>query len=240
VRDLTSGTKVIGASFDLRRGEVLGIAGLIGAGRTELLRLIAGADRATSGSIVLNGKTLPRGGTRAAIAAGIGLVPEERKRDGIIPQRSVVNNIALPSMKRFAPGGWILRRKLRAEATEILTSINLRPLQIDRPIRLFSGGNQQKAIIARWLAANTQILLFDEPTRGIDIGAKAEIYGLIEQLAAAGKSVIVVSSELPEILRLADRVLVMRQGRIAAELQRDELSEQAIVAHAVPRSALTN
>jgi ribose transport system ATP-binding protein len=240
IRDLTSGTKVVGASFDLRRGEVLGIAGLIGAGRTELLRLIAGADRATSGSIALNGKALPRGGTRAAIAAGIGLVPEERKRDGIIPQRSVVNNVALPSMKRFAPGGWIRRRNLRAAATEILTSINLRPLQIDRPIRLFSGGNQQKAIIARWLAANTQILLFDEPTRGIDIGAKAEIYGLIEQLAAAGKSVIVVSSELPEILRLADRVLVMRQGRIAAELQRDELSEQAIVAHAVPRSALTN
>ncbi len=240
VRGLTSGTKVVDANLDLRRGEVLGIAGLIGAGRIELLRLIAGADHATSGSIILNGKTLPRGGTRAAIAAGIGLVPEERKRDGIIPQRSVANNIALPSMKRFAPGGWIRRRKLRATATEILTSINLRPLQIDRPIRLFSGGNQQKAIIARWLAANTQILLFDEPTRGIDIGAKAEIYGLIEQLAAAGKSVIVVSSELPEILRLADRVLVMRQGRIAAELQRDELSEQAIVAHAVPRSALAN
>ncbi len=109
-------------------------------------------------------------------------------------------------------------------------------MQIDRPIRLFSGGNQQKAIIARWIAAGTQVLLFDEPTRGIDIGAKAEIYALIERLAAEGKSVIVVSSELPEILRLADRVLVMRQGRIAAELGRDELSEQAIVAHAVPQS----
>jgi ribose transport system ATP-binding protein len=240
VRNLTADAKVIDASFDLRRGEVLGIAGLIGAGRTELLRLIAGADRATSGSIVLNGGALTRGGVRAAISAGIGLVPEERKRDGIIPQRSAVNNIALPSMRRFAPHGLIQRRNLRTVATEILTSINLRPLQIDRPIRLFSGGNQQKAIIARWIAANTQILLFDEPTRGIDIGAKAEIYALIEELAAAGKSVIFVSSELPEVLRLADRVLVMRQGRIAAELQREELSEQAIVAHAVPRSALTN
>jgi ribose transport system ATP-binding protein len=240
VRNLTSGAKVIDASFDLRRGEVLGIAGLIGAGRTELLRLIAGADRATSGSIVLNGSALTRRGTRAAIAAGIGLVPEERKRDGIIPQRSVASNVALPSMKRFAPHGWIRRRYLRAEARKILTSINLRPPLIDRPIRLFSGGNQQKAIIARWIAANTQILLFDEPTRGIDIGAKAEIYALIEELAAAGKSVIVVSSELPEVLRLADRVLVMRQGQIAAELQRNELSEQAIVAHAVPRSALSN
>jgi ribose transport system ATP-binding protein len=240
VRNLTSGTKVIDASLELRRGEVLGIAGLIGAGRTELLRLIAGADRPTSGSIVMNGRTLAARGTRAAIAAGIGLVPEERKRDGIIPQRSVVSNVALPSMKRFAPRGWVRRRELRSVATDILTSINLRPLQIDRPIRLFSGGNQQKAIIARWLAANAQILLFDEPTRGIDIGAKAEIYGLIEQLAAEGKSVIVVSSELPEILRLADRVLVMRQGRIAAELPREALSEQAIVAHAVPQSAVSH
>ena len=240
VRNLTSGTRVIDASFELRRGEVLGVAGLIGAGRTELLRLIAGADRPSAGSVVLNGRTLAKRGTRAAIAAGIGLVPEERKRDGIIPQRSVVNNVALPSMKRFAPSGWIRWRRLRRVTTGILTSINLRPLQIDRPIRLFSGGNQQKAIIARWLAAGTQVLLFDEPTRGIDIGAKAEIYGLIEELAAQGKSVIVVSSELPEILRLADRVLVMRQGRIAAELQREELSEQAIVAHAVPQSALSH
>jgi ribose transport system ATP-binding protein len=236
VRNLTSGTKVVDASLDLRRGEVLGIAGLIGAGRTELLRLIAGADRPTSGSVLMNGRTLAARGTRAAIATGIGLVPEERKRDGIIPQRSVVNNVALPSMKRFAPHGLIRRGELRRVATRILTSINLRPLQIDRPIRLFSGGNQQKAIIARWIAADTQILLFDEPTRGIDVGAKAEIYGLIEQLAAQGKSIIVVSSELPEILRLADRVLVMRQGQIAAELQRDALSEQAIVAHAVPQS----
>ena len=217
-----------------------GIAGLIGAGRTELLRLIAGADKPTSGSIERsNGQPRRHGADpRAAIAAGIGLVPEERKRDGIIPQRSVVNNVALPSMTRFAPRGFIRRRELRqGRLTEILSSINLRPFQIDRPIRLFSGGNQQKAIIARWIAAGAQILLFDEPTRGIDIGAKAEIYALIETLAAEGKSIIVVSSELPEIIRFADRVLVMRQGRIAAELQRDELSEQAIVAHAVPQSS---
>jgi ribose transport system ATP-binding protein len=215
VRNLTSGTKVIDASFELKRGEVLGIAGLIGAGRTELLRLIAGADRPTSGTIELDGRRIGTRSPRAAIAAGIGLVPEDRTRDGIIPQRSVVNNIALPSMARFAPRGIVRRRTLRQAASAILSSINLRPFQLDRPIRLFSGGNQQKAIIARWIAAKSQILLFDEPTRGIDIGAKAEIYGLIETLAAEGKSVIVVSSELPEILRLADRVLVMRQGRIA-------------------------
>ncbi len=236
VRGLGAGTRVVDASFELRRGEVLGIAGLIGAGRTELLRLIAGADRASTGTVTLNGRQLTLRGTRSAIAAGIGLVPEERKRDGIVPQRSVVNNIALPSMRHFAPRGLIRRRELRRCATEILSGINLRPMQIDRPIRLFSGGNQQKAIIARWIAAGTQVLLFDEPTRGIDIGAKAEIYTLIERLAAEGRSVIVVSSELPEILRVADRVLVMRQGRIAAELGREELSEQAIVAHAIPQS----
>ncbi|WP_419728971.1 sugar ABC transporter ATP-binding protein [Lichenicola sp.] len=237
VRNLGSGTKVLNASFDLHRGEVLGIAGLIGAGRTELLRLVAGADRSSSGTVTLNGRRLSLRSTRSVIAAGIGLVPEERKRDGIVPQRSVVNNIALSSMSRFAPRGLIRRRALRKRATEILTGINLRPMQIDRPIRLFSGGNQQKAIIARWIAADTQVLLFDEPTRGIDIGAKAEIYALIERLAAEGRSMIVVSSELPEILRVADRVLVMRQGRIAAELGREELSEQAIVAHAIPQSA---
>jgi ribose transport system ATP-binding protein len=236
VRGLSSGTRVVDAGFDLKRGEVLGIAGLIGAGRTELLRLIAGADRPTAGTVELNGRPISTRNPRAAIAAGIGLVPEERKRDGIVPQRSVVNNVALPSMKRFAPRGLVRRGALRRSASEILQGINLRPFLLDRPIRLFSGGNQQKAIIARWIAAGSQILLFDEPTRGIDIGAKAEIYALIERLAAEGKSVIVVSSELPEIIRLADRVLVMRQGRIAAELGRDELTEQAIVAHAVPRS----
>ena len=236
VRDLSSGTRVVGASFELRRGEVLGVAGLIGAGRTELLRLIAGADRPTGGTVELNGRRISTRTPRAAIAAGIGLVPEERKRDGIVPQRSVVDNVALPSMKRFAPRGIVRRGALRCAASEILKTIDLRPFQLDRPIRLFSGGNQQKAIIARWIAAGSQILLFDEPTRGIDIGAKAEIYALIERLAAEGKSVIVVSSELPEIIRLADRVLVMRQGRIAAELGRDEITEQAIVAHAVPRS----
>ena len=236
VRNLGSGPRVVDVSFDLRRGEVLGIAGLIGAGRTELLRLIAGADRATSGTITLDGRPVSTRSPRAAIAAGIGLVPEERKRDGIVPQRSVVDNVALPSMRRFAPRGLVRRGALRRAAGEILSGIGLRPFQLDRPIRLFSGGNQQKAIIARWIAAGSRILLFDEPTRGIDIGAKAEIYALIERLAAEGRSIVVVSSELPEIIRLADRVLVMRQGRIAAELGRDEISEQAIVAHAVPRS----
>ena len=232
--NLSSATKIRNASFRLHRGEVLGIAGLVGSGRTELLRLLAGVDGLSSGSIAIEGKDVDLATPRAAISAGIGLVPEERKREGIIPLRSVTTNMALPSLGSFAKGGFLQKAKLRRTAEDLLKRVNLRPFQLDRPIRLFSGGNQQKAIIARWLASRSQILLFDEPTRGIDVGAKAEIYHLIEALAAEGHSIIVVSSELPEIIRLSDRVLVMRDGRIAAEIGRADLTESAIVAHAIP------
>ncbi|MCF6125533.1 sugar ABC transporter ATP-binding protein [Mesorhizobium sp. M7A.F.Ca.CA.001.07.2.1] len=235
-RGLSSATKVRNVSFDLHRGEVLGIAGLVGSGRTELLRLLAGADRATAGTIAIDGKAARFAGPRDAIAAGIGLVPEERKREGIVPLRSITSNMALASMNVFAPRGVIDHTRLKQVAVDRMSRVNLRPFLLDRPIRLFSGGNQQKAIIGRWLAAGTRILLFDEPTRGIDVGAKAEIYHLIEELAAEGHAVIVVSSELPEVIRLADRVLVMRDGTIAAELHRDDISEQAIAAHAIPQT----
>ncbi|RUY04507.1 sugar ABC transporter ATP-binding protein, partial [Mesorhizobium sp. M7A.F.Ca.US.005.03.2.1] len=235
-RGLSSATKVRNVSFDLHRGEVLGIAGLVGSGRTELLRLLAGADRATAGTIAIDGKAARFFSPRDAIAAGVGLVPEERKREGIVPLRSITSNMALASMAVFAPRGLIDHARLKQVAAEKMSRVNLRPFLLDRPIRLFSGGNQQKAIIGRWLAAGTRILLFDEPTRGIDVGAKAEIYHLIEELAAEGHAVVVVSSELPEVIRLADRVLVMRDGTIAAELDRANLSEQAIAAHAIPQT----
>jgi ribose transport system ATP-binding protein len=233
-KNLSSATKIRNASFRLHRGEVLGVAGLVGSGRTELLRLLAGVDRLSAGSIEIDGKAVNFASPRDAILAGIGLVPEERKREGIIPGRSVTNNMALASLGSFSKAGVIQNGKLRATATDLLRRVNLRPFQLDRPIRLFSGGNQQKAIIARWLAAKSQILLFDEPTRGIDVGAKSEIYQLIEALAADGHSIVVVSSELPEVIRLSDRVLVMRDGEIAAEIARADLSESAIVAHAIP------
>ncbi|KAA3509806.1 ATP-binding cassette domain-containing protein [Agrobacterium vitis] len=232
--NLSSGTKIKNVSFTLKKGEVLGIAGLVGSGRTELLRLIAGVDRLSEGSMAIDGKTVRLRNPRDAIAAGIGLVPEERKREGIIPLRPVSLNMALASLPSFSSAGLIRAGKLRASAQDLLKRVNLRPFQLDRPIRLFSGGNQQKAIIARWLAAKSQILLFDEPTRGIDVGAKSEIYQLIETLAQEGHSIIVVSSELPEVIRLSDRVLVMREGQIAAEIGRDQLTESAIVAHAIP------
>ena len=237
VSGLSRGTAVRDASLKLHRGEVLGISGLVGAGRTELLRLIAGVDKPDAGEIRLKGKPLSLGNPRIAIASGFGLLPEERKREGIIARRSVRSNIALPSMRRFSRFGFVRRKAVTKESQALMSDLNLRPLNIERPIGQFSGGNQQKAIIGRWIAAGAQILLFDEPTRGIDVGAKAEIYALIERLAAEGRSMIVVSSELPEILRVADRVLVMREGRIAGVLERNSLSEEAIVALAVPQSS---
>ncbi|QDA36570.1 sugar ABC transporter ATP-binding protein (plasmid) [Paracoccus liaowanqingii] len=236
VRGLSDDRLIRDASFDLHKGEVLGIAGLVGSGRTELLRLVAGIDRARQGSVTLNGKPVDLRSPRTAIRAGIGLVPEERKKDGIVRARSVASNIALPCMGRFTRFGLVRRRALHAEATALMKKMGMRPPDVSRAIGTFSGGNQQKAIIGRWLAADVDILLFDEPTRGIDIGAKSEIYDLIAELARSGKSIIVVSSELPEILRVSDRVMVMREGRISAILGGDDISEDAIAANAIPRS----
>lgn len=236
VRDLGNGDLVHDANFVLHRGEVLGISGLVGSGRTELLRLIAGVDGTESGSIEIGGKSHSFRSPRQAIACGIGLVPEERKKDGIVHARSIESNIALPCMKRFTHIGLIRRAELRREANELMTRLRLRPHDVSRPIGKFSGGNQQKAIIGRWFAADAQILLFDEPTRGIDIGTKSEIYDLIETLAASGKAIIVVSSEMAEILRVSDRVLVMREGTIAATLSGSDLTEATIASHVIPQS----
>jgi ribose transport system ATP-binding protein len=226
--------RVRDVSLSVRRSEILGIAGLVGAGRTELVRLLSGMERPDSGEIRLRQKVIRFRSAAAAVRAGIGLAPEDRKREGIIPLRPIHANVALPVLRREQRGGIVLRKRLRQRIRKLTRDVQLRPPDIDRPIALFSGGNQQKAIICRWLLANSDVLIFDEPTRGIDIGAKHEIYLLIERLADSGKAIIVVSSELPEIIRISDRVLVMREGRITAELPHAELSEQAILRHAVP------
>ena len=235
VQGLGRDTAVMDASLTLHAGEVLGISGLVSAGRTELLRLIAGIDRPSSGSVSVRGKPVRSHNPQAAIRAGIGLVPEERKREGIIHARSVASNMALPSMSQFTQMGLLRRDLLHKRAENVMGELRLRPPNIRQPIGTFSGGNQQKAIIGRWLAASTEIFLFDEPTRGIDVGAKSEIYDLIERLAADGKAIIVVSSEMPEIIRVSDRVLVMREGRIVADLAQSQISESEIATHAIPR-----
>ncbi len=220
-------------SFELRRGEVLGVAGLVGSGRTELARLITGVDRPTSGEIKLHGAMVSFSDARKAIAAGIALLPEDRKKEGIIPLRSVASNTALPSLPKLTRAGIIKNREVATRVSELARSVNLRPHLIERPIRLFSGGNQQKAILCRWLMAGSEILIFDEPTRGIDVGAKGEIYRLIDRLAGEGRSIIMISSELPEILRLCDNVIVMRASAMAGKLSRAELSEEAVMSLAI-------
>jgi ribose transport system ATP-binding protein len=233
VQDLGRGKQVRDVSLQLRKGEVLGIAGLVGSGRTELVRLLAGVDRPTSGTMTLNGKAVSFANPREAIAAGIALLPEDRKKEGIIPLRSVAINAAIPSYRKRTHLGFIKTAQLRARVNELARNVNLRPHDIERAIRLFSGGNQQKAILCRWLMAGSDILVFDEPTRGIDVGAKGEIYRLIESLAAGGRSIIVVSSELPEILRLSDNVIVMRSGAMAGRLSRKDLTEESVMSLAI-------
>lgn len=229
--------KVTNASFTLKKGEVLGISGLVGAGRTELMHLLSGLQKPSSGKIFVRGQEMRLGSVRSAIKNGIGLVPEERKLEGIVPLRSALSNAGLTSLPDFGRHGWIRSRLLRGKVESLFKELRLRPMDPNKMIRLFSGGNQQKVIIARWLLAESQILLLDEPTRGIDVGAKQEIYRVIQRLAAEGKSIIVVSSELFEIVSLSDRVLVMRESRITAELKRHELSEEVIMQYAAREAA---
>ena len=236
VNGLSRANAVQNVDLQIHRGEVLGISGLVGAGRTELLRLIAGIDMPTSGTITVKGLQLKAGNSRAAIKMGIGLVPEERKKDGIVRARSVASNMALPSMKQFSKVGLLDHAFLHKEAHRVTRDLRLRPPNVKQAIGNFSGGNQQKAIIARWLAASTEIFLFDEPTRGIDVGAKSEIYNLIERLAETGKAIIVVSSEMPEIIRLSDRVMVMREGQVVKTLNGADINEEKLARYAISQT----
>lgn len=233
VEGLSRDNAVRSATFSVGAGEVLGIAGLVGSGRTELLKLIAGIDAKTGGSIEVEGVAMKNHNVSSAIRAGIGLVPEDRKKEGIIKERAVKMNMVLPSMGRFTRYGLLKRNQLDKTALDVMTDLRLRPLNIEKPIGTLSGGNQQKVIIGRWVAADNKVFLFDEPTRGIDIGAKSEIYNLIEKLAQQGKAIVVVSSEMPEIIRISDRVLVMREGKITKELNGDEITEENIARYAI-------
>lgn len=222
------------ATFQAHKGEVLGISGLVGAGRTELFRLIAGLDKPTCGSFKVNGQEVKLNSVKDSIAHGIGLVPEDRKKEGILKARSIKLNVGIPNLKQFTTVSGIIRRRfLRKTALKYMTDLNLRPLDVDRAIGTLSGGNQQKVIIGRWLAAGTEIFLFDEPTRGIDVGAKSEIYAVIEELAKQGKVILVISSEMPEIMRVSDRVMVMREGEIVAELTGSDINEENLGAYAI-------
>ena len=218
VTDLCRGRAVQHVSFKVRRGEILALAGLVGAGRTETVRLIFGADAREAGEIRLDGRVLGNRSPQQAISAGIGLLTEDRKLQGLVLPHSVRDNFALPNLPRLSSMGFVRQRQEREEFGKYVDLLKIKiPHQEQRAGNL-SGGNQQKVVLAKWLARNCEILIFDEPTRGIDVGAKYEIYLLMNELAAQGKSIIMISSELPEVLGMADRVLVMHEGRVTGEI----------------------
>jgi ABC-type sugar transport system ATPase subunit len=215
---LSRANKVRDVSFTLHHGEVLALTGLVGAGRTETARLVFGADRPDSGTITLRGRRLRLRGPRDAIRAGICLLTEDRKGQGLILNESVRTNFGLPNLDFFSRWG-ILRQRLEKMALEeYVQSLRIKVPSTETPAHHLSGGNQQKLVLAKWLQAHSEVILFDEPTRGIDVGAKVEIYQLINRLAEAGKAILMISSELEETLGMADRILVMHEGRITGEI----------------------
>ncbi len=224
------------AAFEVRAGEIVGFFGLVGAGRSELMRLIYGADKKTSGEIEVDGVALKIRRTGDAIRAGIVLCPEDRKEEGIIALASVSENINISCRRNFLRAGFFLNHKREADtADSFIQRLKIKTPSRRQKIRLLSGGNQQKAILSRWLAEpDLKVVILDEPTRGIDVGAKHEIYNVIYELAQRGCAIIMVSSELPEVLGVSDRVIVMRQGRIAGELPRAQANEQRILELALP------
>lgn len=219
--------------FDLHAGEVLGLAGLVGAGRTEVLRAIAGADKYDSGTVRVRGKELPKGKISRAIVDGIGHVPEERKSQGLVLDASVNENLGYATMKSTSHAGLVDRSGQRRRAQNVAEKLRVRMASLDQPVRNLSGGNQQKVVIGRWILAGSSILLLDELTRGVDVGAKVEIYQLINAVTDAGGAVLMVSSELPEVIGMSDRILVMSHGRAMGILDAKTATEDAVMELAV-------
>ena len=233
VRGLTRHPDVRDVSLEVRAGEVVGIGGLVGAGRSELLRLIYGLDRPDAGEVRMEGRPLRPGRTTRAIAAGLGLAPEDRKSQGLVLDWSLAKNVSLPDLGRFVRGGLVNGRAERAAVREQLQALGTVPDDPERIVRELSGGNQQKVVLARWLLRRCRVLLLDEPTRGVDVGARTEIYRLIAELAGAGLGVLMVSSELEELAGICSRVLVMRDGRLVAEVDGAEATELELLRYAV-------
>ena len=233
--NLNRGKVVKDVSFELRKGEILGFSGLMGAGRTEVARLIFGADKKDSGKIFINGKEVTIHTPQDAVAHGIGYLSEDRKRYGLIVDKSVEENTVISSLNDFVKGIFIDKAKSKEVSQKYVESLKTKTPSVSQLVKKLSGGNQQKVVIAKWLVKNSDILIFDEPTRGIDVGAKSEIYALMERLAKEGKSIIMISSELPEVLRMSDRVIVMCEGRITGILDIAEANQEVIMQSATKR-----
>ncbi|UGB29315.1 sugar ABC transporter ATP-binding protein [Metabacillus sp. B2-18] len=236
VKNLNRGKVLKDINFNLKKGEILGFAGLMGAGRTEVARAVFGADRIDSGEIFINGEKVQIKSPNDAVENGIGYLSEDRKRFGLMIDMDVKTNIAISSIKEFLnPIGWANDDKISEVSKEMVEKLGVKTPSINQLLKNLSGGNQQKVVIAKWLTRDCDVLIFDEPTRGIDVGAKGEIYKLLNELAKQGKSIIMISSELPEILRMSHRVIVMCEGRITGELSYENASQEAIMSYATKR-----
>lgn len=235
VRNLSSGNTLKDISFSLKKGEILGFAGLMGAGRTELARAIYGADRFDRGQIFVNGEEVKINTPEAAVKNGICYLSEDRKQYGLMLIKSVAENTVLASMDDYVHAGWISDSEIANASAEVNAQLRTKTPSMQQAVKNLSGGNQQKVIVARWLLKDADIFIFDEPTRGIDIGAKSEMYDLMEKLASEGKSIIMISSELAEVQRLSDRVIVMCEGRITADLPIEGLTQEEIMKYATMR-----
>lgn len=228
VKNLSSAGAFRDVSFEVRAGEVVGLAGLVGAGRTEIIRAIAGADSYDSGSIHVAGTVLPNGDISSSIAAGVGHIPENRKTQALILDASVSDNLGLATLYSTAKVGLADRAGQHQRAGEVAEALRIRTAGLDQPIRDLSGGNQQKAVFGRWVLAGSKVLLLDEPTRGVDVGAKVEIYNIINEITAEGGAVLMASSDLPEILGMSDRILVMSGGQLVGQLPHDSTQDEVM------------
>ena len=232
VRGLTRMGVIHDVNFTLRKGEILGFTGLVGAGRTETARIIFGADPKDEGEILIEGKAAHIDSPQRAVSSGISLVPEDRGHQGLVLMLPVLNNIVLASLKRHCRSGWMSKTEMQKTANSFVSQLAIRTPHLKQKTMYLSGGNQQKVVLAKWLASRPKVLILDEPTRGIDVGSKAEVHALIGELAQAGIGIMMISSELPEILGISDRIVVMHEGTIAAVLDRCEATQELIMAYA--------
>ncbi|MFJ5104301.1 sugar ABC transporter ATP-binding protein [Streptomyces sp. NPDC088554] len=239
VRRLTREGVFRDISFEVRRGEIVALAGLVGAGRSEVAQAVFGVDRADAGEVVVDGRALPAGSPTAAMDAGLALVPEDRRQCGLVMDLSIERNIGLTGLDRLGRGGLVRRSLERGRAADWAVRLQLTYNRLADPVGVLSGGNQQKVVLAKWLATEPTVLIVDEPTRGIDVGTKAEVHRLLSSLAAEGLAVLMISSDLPEVLGMADRVLVMHDGRLTAEIPRAEATEESVMAAATGRTERT-
>ncbi|WP_030904632.1 sugar ABC transporter ATP-binding protein [Streptomyces sp. NRRL F-5126] len=235
VRRLTREGIFHDVSFEVRRGEIVALAGLVGAGRSEVAQAVFGVDRADAGDVEVAGRKLPKGSPTAAMDAGLALVPEDRRQRGLVMAMSIERNIGLTGLGKLGRGGLVRRALEHGRAADWAVRLQLKYNRLADPVGVLSGGNQQKVVLAKWLATLPAVLIVDEPTRGIDVGTKAEVHRLLSSLAADGLAVLMISSDLPEVLGMADRVLVMHEGRLTAEIPRAEATEESVMAAATGR-----